>query len=131
MPLPRRRRRVPVPDPGGNDAHGAVDGRDLQRGAEHGFFQGDGHVGDDVVAVAVEAGVGGDGDLYQCIAGGGAVEAGAALAAQAQDVAVLGAGGDADVQGLAVGQARRRVVPVAASTKLTVSVYCISRPRMR
>ncbi len=81
-----------------------MDGRDLQRGAEDGFLQGDGDVGDDVVAVAVEAGVGGDGDLDQCIAGGGAVEAGAALAAQAQDVAVLGAGGNADVQRLAVGQ---------------------------
>ncbi len=85
-------------------AHRAVDGRDLQRGAEDRFLQGDRHVGDDVVAVAVEAGVGGDGDLDQCIAGGGAVEAGAALAAQAQDVAVLGARRDADVEGLAVGQ---------------------------
>ncbi len=86
------------------DAHGAVDGWDLQRGAEDGFFQGHGYVGDDVVAVAMEAGVGGDGDFYQCIAGGGAIEAGAALAAQAQDVAVLGAGWYAHVEGFALGQ---------------------------
>jgi hypothetical protein len=40
-----------------------VDRWHLQRGAQDRFFQRGGQVGDDVVAVAVETGVGGEGDL--------------------------------------------------------------------
>jgi len=82
-----------------------VRGGDADLGAEDGFGQGDRQVQRDVVAVAAVERVGADVDFDQGIAGRRPFATGrAALAFQAQDLAFVDAGGDLDLDGLAVRQ---------------------------
>ena len=81
----------------------AVDGGDVDLGAESGLGHGDGDGGEDVVGDAVEDGMRAGFDDQEEVAVGASVGAGVALAGEADALAVAGAGLDAELERLAAG----------------------------
>ena len=104
MPRPFNLSVCPVLEPGGTVANTRPrDGRHLDLAAEHRLVEGDRHLDDDVVALALEHGMRLDPDLDQRVAGLALADAGIALALEPQHLAVGDACGNGDVE-----RARRR-----------------------
>ena len=94
--------------------HGPTRRGQIDLGAADGLAQRDGHADQQVVAAALEVGVRGDVDGDEDIAGRAAARGRLALAADANLLAVLDAGGNLHRQrlGLARGPLRRRSAPL-------------------
>ena len=81
-------------------AHLAVQGGHFHVRAQSRLGEGDGHLAPDIIAPALENGMGPHGNIHMQVAGRAAVDAGVALASHIQNLLIVNARGHGDLQAL-------------------------------